>query len=201
MGFKDEKEIMYATCKTCKTKWRRRDDERIPSKLIYEKWACKIPSTNIPFPILGGGIKLSPKWYRRVKIKEKQLPVDYLEEPTPKIASKKPNKPRGKQYDETTLVKSHEYSSYAFTLSAGEKVVGRINSDEPVNILFLDEKNFDKFDRDVSFDIEDEKEPAYEVKIDFHASTGGVWFVVVENNNKTSTKVKVQLIQNTSIFF
>lgn len=78
IGFEDEREIMYATCKTCKTRWRRREDFNVLGKFIYEKWSCRIPEINIPFPFVGGGIKIHARWCRWVKLREKQLPVGTL---------------------------------------------------------------------------------------------------------------------------
>ena len=36
LGDEDEREIAYATCKTCKTRWRRIDDPKVPGRIMYE---------------------------------------------------------------------------------------------------------------------------------------------------------------------
>ena len=188
-GFEDEREIMYATCKTCKTRWRMRDDPKSIGKQIYEKWACRIPSINIQFPFVGGGTKLPSRWCRWVKVKEKQLPVEGLDEIKPEVFSRT----KGKLYNETISLKAREYAFYDFRLSRGEKVTGETISNEPVDVYFLDEKNFERFERKKNFEEQDETEDVYEAKLEFEAPRKGKWFVVIDNQNKTSTKVKVQL--------
>jgi len=56
-------EVAYATCKTCKTRWRRREDPKDLGKRIYEKWAYRLPKENIG------------RW---VRIGERRLPVGSL---------------------------------------------------------------------------------------------------------------------------
>ena len=38
IGTEITRELPYATCKICKTRWRRRDDPDVTGKMIYEKW-------------------------------------------------------------------------------------------------------------------------------------------------------------------
>lgn len=76
VGAEYGREISYATCRTCKIRWRRRDDPKIFGNMIYEKWACRIPEITIPIPFIGGGIKLHSRWCRWVKVKERQIPTN-----------------------------------------------------------------------------------------------------------------------------
>lgn len=46
VGSEYERAVLYATCKTCKTRWRRRDDPEDVGRLIYERWACRILQQN-----------------------------------------------------------------------------------------------------------------------------------------------------------
>ena len=187
-GFEDEKEIMYATCKTCKTRWRRRLDAQA-GKDVYEKWAWRIPEINIPFPGVGGGIKISPKVGRWVMIRERQLSVDSPKEVKPKVTEPK----LGKEFAETISIEPRGYSFYEFRLSRGDKVKGEVTSDTPIDVIFLDEKNFDRFDRGVRFEPTDGTVAVYESKPEFKAPKKGVWIVVLVNKNKTPARAKVNL--------
>jgi hypothetical protein len=53
-------EMAYATCKTCKTKWRRKVDRRKPELMVYETWTLRDPKGKLG------------RW---VKIREKKIPV------------------------------------------------------------------------------------------------------------------------------
>lgn len=182
----DRKGIVHTTCKTCGTKWRRRESS---GKWIYEKWAHLIPELSVSFPFVGGGIKLGPKWFRWAKIKERPLPAFAH----PKTRDKQEPTKTGKTYDEKTLVDAHSYVYYDFELLKGDRVKGEIVSDAPIDVWFLDEENFDRFDRRKSFDEEDGTEAVYETKPDFEACRKGSWLVVIDNKNKTSAKASVNL--------
>ena len=188
VGFETEKEISYTTCKTCKTRWRIRDDPTLPEKVIYEKWACRIPEITIPIPFVGGGIKLGSRWCRWTKIEDKQLPVSTLEMRSEETITRK-----GKTVEEIIAVGHKEFAEYDFRLVRGDKVEGKIVSDKPVDVWFLDEKNFDRFLEEKRIEVEDEIMSIYEAKIDFKATRKGLWFVVIEHPHKASAKVKVNL--------
>jgi len=194
IGFKDGREIMYATCKTCKTRWRRKFDAQIAGKQVYEKWAWRIPEINLPFPGVGGGIKISPKAGRWVKIRERQLPVDSLIGIKPKEIDVKSRK----TYKETISIEPRKYSFYEFKLLRGNKVKGEVTSDTPIDVFFVDEQNFDKFDRGVRFDAADGTEGIYDSTPEFEAPRKGIWIVVLGNMNKTPAKVKVNLFSEES---
>lgn len=188
--FGDEysREILYASCKTCKTRWRRRDDHVDLGKMIYEKWACRIPETNIPFPFVGGGIRLHQKWCRWKYVKERRIPAsDEMEH----IRDES-------KFEETISIDAGDYGSYDFELTKGDQVTGDISSDVPVDVWFLDEKNFDKFERKKRFEEEDGTEQIYETKLNFLTSKKGLWFVAIANSSKTKAKVKVRLYSQKS---
>jgi transcription elongation factor Elf1 len=195
IGFKDGREIMYATCKTCKTRWRRKFDAHIAGKQVYEKWVWRIPEINIPFPGVGGGIKISPKAGKWVKIRERQLPVGSVRGTKTRETEVK----SGKTYRETISIEPRKYSFYEFKLLRGSKVKGEIISDIPIDVFFVDEKNFDRFDRGVRFEAVDATEGIYDSKPEFKATKKGLWFVVLANKNKNPAKAKVNLFSNTAI--
>jgi hypothetical protein len=184
-GAEYEREISYATCKTCKTRWRRRDDPVVAGRMIYEKWSCRIPETTINVPIIGWNVKLRPIWCRWVKVKEKQLPVETLSGEVSK----------GKQIvaNETLSIKKKEFQQYIVRLKRGETLRGEIHSDAPINIYFMDESNFGKYIGDKRFYPEDGKDDFWEGSIEYSAPRKDVWFLVLENEGKESVKVKVYL--------
>ncbi len=183
--------VIYATCETCKTRWRRRDDREDHGKMMYEKWACRIPETKIPFPFVGGGIKLREGWCRWKKIKERRIPVRSRENGMQSNREEK-------TFEETVSLAARECAFYDFKLSKGGKVKGEVHSDTPVDVLFLDEENSDKFDRGKRFEEADSTEGVYEAKLDFTASKKGLWSVAIDNRSKTRTKVKVHLYSSKS---
>lgn len=188
VGIADPVEVQYATCKTCKARWRRRDDPRHAGRLIYEKWACRIPELNISFPFVGGSTRIGPKWCRWTKVRERQVPVEHLVS-----IDEEPVIEKGRVYDERFLLEKDDYGSYEFKLSRGDRIKGEIHSDEPVDIWFLDEINFGKFERDKTFHEEDVSGSVYDARLDFKLPSKGKWFVVIENLNKASAEVKVKL--------
>jgi len=183
-----EKEILYATCKTCKTRWRRKDDPQVTGKLLYEKWECRIPEISLPIPFIGGGINLRPRWCRWTRIKERQLPVSNLGMKSEEMLTRK-----GKTVEETIALGREELAVYDFSLKRDDEVEGKIVSDEPVDVLFFDEKNFERSCGDKRNEPEDISTGIYEMKIDFKATKKGLWFVVIEHEHKISAKVKVHI--------
>jgi hypothetical protein len=177
------------TCKTCKTRWRKREDPHLKGRMIYEKWDCRIPCMNVPFPFVGGGIKVGPHWCRWIKIKEIQI-----------SAVDKPNHQetqavlqKNKIYEETFSIPPKDFGFYQFELKRKERVKGEVSSKVPVDVLFLDERNFEKYADDRNFACKDIYEGIYDGKIDFEASSKGLWFVAIENKNKYEIKVKARL--------
>jgi hypothetical protein len=178
------------TCKTCKTRWRKREDPHLKSRIIYEKWSCRIPNLNIPFPFVGGGIKVSPHWCRWVKVKEVQISsID-----KPKHERTQEVLQKNKIYEETISILPKKFSFYIFELTRKERVKGEISSlsSVPVDVLFLDKRNFAKYEDDRNFVCKDSYEGIYDGKIDFEASSKGLWFVAIENKSKSEIRAKVK---------
>jgi len=189
-GTESKTEISYATCKTCKTRWRRRDDPKVFGNMIYEKWACRIPEITIPFPFVGGGIKLHSALCRWVRVKEKQIPTGTADKQLPFAQPVSQSKILT---DEVISIKARDFAYYCEKVLKGSAVKGEISSDIPIDVLFMDEKNFDKFVRKKNFETEDETIGIYETKINFEAPKRGNLFVSLANRNKTPAKVKVHL--------
>ena len=95
---------------------------------------------------------------------------------------------------EETIRVSPDYGLYYdYELKRGEHLKGEISSDVSVDIYFLDNKNFRKWDNDKTFDYEDCTVSIYETQIDFVAPKKGTWYLLIENSGKKSAKVKVRL--------
>jgi len=187
------REISYATCKTCKTRWRRRDDPKVFGKMIYEKWACRIPAVTLPFPFVGGGIKFPPRWCRWVKVREKSIPVGFERgmETTP---SEDVFRPTQIVANETISIKKREFYEYSVKLKRGDILKGEIHSNAPINIYFMDEQNyFEGFARDKIFVYEHGSENFWEGSIEYFVPKKDEWFFILENEGKESAKVKVYL--------
>jgi hypothetical protein len=182
-------EIAYATCKTCKTKWRRKNDPQNLGKLIYEKWSCRIPATSIPFPFVGGGIKVSPKWCRWQFVTERRISVGTSNAKEAKETAV----PVKKDYDETISLEKRNPARYEFDLVKNDEVKGEISSDSPMTVWFMDEENMDRYDNRRRHDVEDGTEDVYQARISFKARKKGLWYIVIENKEKTPTKVKVHI--------
>jgi len=79
----EKREIAYATCKTCRTRWRRREEYlgKSQMKAVYEKWTYRIPPISLPIPFIGSVFNLSRRWGKWEKVKEKPIPVTSLQAP------------------------------------------------------------------------------------------------------------------------
>ena len=94
---------------------------------------------------------------------------------------------------ETIVVSPNESYFYEFELLRNDRVKGDISSTTRLDIYFLDEVNFDKWDRDRSFYPENCNEGILETSIDYEAPRKGTWYVVIENNGRKSGTVKISL--------
>ena len=70
---------------------------------------------------------------------------------------------------------------------------GEISSITPIDIYFLDEINFDKWDRDKTYEPKDCNEGVLEANVDYEATKKGIWYIVIENNGRKSATVKVNM--------
>jgi hypothetical protein len=95
---------------------------------------------------------------------------------------------------ETIVVKPSKGYSYEFEFTKkGDHLKGEISSTSSIDIYFVDEFNFDKWNRNKSFDYEDSNEGILETKIDYLIPAKGIWYVIIENNGRKSATVKVHL--------
>ena len=115
----------------------------------------------------------------------------------PSVEKKQAEKPSAEEkeflHKETIVVSpSHGYS-YEFEFMKRDHLKGEISSTSRIDIYFVDEYNFDKWDRGRSFDYEDCNEGILETNIDYLAPAKGTWYVIIENKGRKSATVKVQL--------
>jgi hypothetical protein len=95
---------------------------------------------------------------------------------------------------ETILVNSSDSYYYEFDLTKGDHLKGEIASTSPIDVFFVDEFNFDKWNRGRRyFEPENSNESVLETNIDYVAPKKGKWYVIIENNGRKSATVKAQL--------
>jgi|GEM_PF-4271054 len=95
--------------------------------------------------------------------------------------------------EETIRISPHDSYYYEFELKRGENLRGEISSDSAIDIYFVDETNFKKWDKDRTFSYEACNESVLETKIDYEVPKKGTWYVLIENNGRRSAIVKVCL--------
>jgi len=96
--------------------------------------------------------------------------------------------------DETIRVGGYG-SSYEFKLRRGESTRGEISSDNPINVHFVDENNFNRWLRDRSFTSEDGTDGIFKTLISYIAPKGGMWYLALDMSGRKSAKVKVHLFK------
>ena len=96
-------------------------------------------------------------------------------------------------YKDTIVVeKNGVYYDHKFI--RGEHLVGEISSNSAIDIYFVDEVNFDKWNRDKSFKYEECRENVLDTYFDFLIPKKGMWYVLIENSDDdTIVTVKVLL--------
>jgi hypothetical protein len=116
----------------------------------------------------------------------------------PSVEKKQAEKPSIEEKEflrkETIVVSPSKGYSYEFEFTKkGDHLKGEISSTSNIDIYFVDEFNFDKWNRNKSFDYEDSNEGILETNIDYLVPARGTWFLIIENNGRKSATVKVQL--------
>jgi hypothetical protein len=116
----------------------------------------------------------------------------------PSAEKKQAEKPSAEEKEilrkETIVVSPSKGYSYEVELMKGEHLKGEISSNSCIDIYFVDEFNFDKWNRGKkSFDYEDSNEGILETNIDYVAPKKGKWYLIIENNGRKSATVKVRL--------
>lgn len=94
---------------------------------------------------------------------------------------------------ETIFVSPTDGYSYELELTRGDHLRGEIVSDCPIDIYFVDEENFDKWNKNRNFDYENCNEGVLEANIDYIVPIKGTWYLIIENNRRKSATVKVRL--------
>ena len=94
---------------------------------------------------------------------------------------------------ETIIARPNKGYYYEFELAKGDHLKGEISSTDCVNIYFVDEFNFDKWNREKSFEFEGAHEDVLETIIDFLTPKKGQWYLIIENNGRKRAEVKVRL--------
>ena len=98
--------------------------------------------------------------------------------------------------EETIHIGREQGHSYEFEptgLKRGDHLEGEISSDIPVNIYFVNDINFKKWQRDKTFNAEYYKEWILETRIDVLIPRKGKWYLLVENAGKEPATVKIHI--------
>lgn len=120
--------------------------------------------------------------YEKVSVKPKEVG-----------SGKQDSKVKNFHRKETIFVTPDNGYSYEFELMKGNHLKGEISSDGPIDIYFVDDENFDKWDKNRRFDSEDCNEGVLETNIDYEVPREGTWYLIIENNGRKSVRVKVLL--------
>lgn len=94
---------------------------------------------------------------------------------------------------ETILVSPDTGYSYAFNLTRGDHLEGDISSDGRIDIYFVDDENYGKWEKNNIFDYEDCNENVLETQIEYEAPRNGFWYLLIDNNGRKPAEVKVLL--------
>lgn len=94
---------------------------------------------------------------------------------------------------ETIVVSPSDSYYYEFEFTRGEELEGKISSTSPIDIYFVDDSNFDKWNRGKSFEMEDSNEAVLDTMIYYLVPSRGTWYVIIENNGRKTAKVNVKL--------
>ena len=95
--------------------------------------------------------------------------------------------------EETIRVSPQDSYYYDFDLTRGDNLKGDISSDNYIDIYFVDNTNFNKWDKDRTFNSEYCNESVLETKIDYVVPKKGTWYLLIENNGRKTAIVKVFL--------
>ena len=93
--------------------------------------------------------------------------------------------------EDTIRVSPTEKFSYEFELTRGDNLKGEISSSSHINIYFVNNTNFKKWDKDRTFTYEYCNESVFETKVDYVVPRKGTWYLLIENKGRKSAKVKV----------
>jgi len=95
--------------------------------------------------------------------------------------------------EETIRVSPQDAYYYVFELKRGEILKGEISSDSHIDIYFVNNINFKKWDKKRTFNSEYGNESVLKTKIDYEVPKGGTWYLLIENNGRKTAIVKAFL--------
>lgn len=98
-----------------------------------------------------------------------------------KLSHKNNSKISDNSTEETVVIESGDYQLYCYELDEGQTLVGQINSDIPVNVFIVNNRNLGLFDEGDEFVSEYSTERVKKCKISFEAPRSGEWNVLVQN--------------------
>jgi hypothetical protein len=97
-------------------------------------------------------------------------------------------------HKETIVASPSDGYYYEFDLTRGEHVKGEVTSTNPIDVFFTDESGYEKWSKGRKyFDVESSNDSVLQANIDYVATKKGKWYVIVENNQRKSATVKVEL--------
>jgi nucleoside 2-deoxyribosyltransferase len=86
-----------------------------------------------------------------------------------------------------------EFEEYGFNFEKGDFIAGYIESDLPINIYIVDDRNYTKFIDDEEFNFELEVENVTRYSLDFEVPKTRVWHIIIENVNRKDANVDIDL--------
>lgn len=96
--------------------------------------------------------------------------------------------------EKTIVLDNEEYEIYPFDLDVGDKLVGKIQSDEPINVYVVNEYGRRLFENDEEFNFQEGGERIKKTKINFQPyKVAGVWNVIIENEENDKVEVQIFL--------
>jgi len=94
---------------------------------------------------------------------------------------------------ETIRIGPHDAYSYEFKLKRDDTLKGEISSDTHIDIYFVNNTNFMKWEKGKTLECEYSSESVLRTKIDYEVPKRGLWHLIIENNGRKSAKVRVYL--------
>jgi len=100
---------------------------------------------------------------------------------------------KGVLRDETIRVGPHDAYSYVLEFGRDETLKGEISSNSHLDIYFVNNTNFMKWEKGKAFECEYSSESVLNTKIDYEVPKRGIWHLVIENNGRKTAKIKLYL--------
>ena len=126
-----------------------------------------------------------PSLITQVKIKTEEKDTEHKLEVKPKE--------RDILREETIRVSPNDEFYYIFELKRGDTLKGEISSTSHIDIYFVSNTNFRKWEKDRTFEYEYCNESVLRTKIDYEVPKRGTWYLLIENNGRKTAIVKVLL--------